>query len=102
LSKEETAVLDQVVAALRKKAASLEQELARAKPAEESQEFQDLKARANDSNPYMQYLLARAYLEGKGTGKDEKLGLTWMRKAAQNGSGNATAYLDTVQSKTGK
>jgi TPR repeat protein len=99
LSKEETAALDQVVAALRRKAAALNQDLARTKGTEGAREFQDLKARASDSNPYLQYLLARAYLEGKGTDKDEKLGLTWMKKAAQNGSGDATAYLEKLQSK---
>ncbi len=58
-----------------------------------------MRARATDSNPYMQYLLAKAYLEGKGTERDEKLGMEWMRRAARSGSGDATAYLERSASK---
>jgi hypothetical protein len=91
LSKEEQAVLTRVAAAFRKQAASLAQQTASPKAA---QEFEDCKARATDSNPYMEYLLAMCYLEGKGTEKDEKLGLEWMNKAAKSGSGDAISYLE--------
>jgi TPR repeat protein len=47
----------------------------------------------------MEYLLAKAYLEGKGTGKDEKLGLLWMNKAAHDGSGDANSYLEGLKGK---
>lgn len=57
-------------------------------------EFELHKARASDNSPYMQYLLAKDYLEGLGTRKDEKLGLEWMRRAAKNGSGDARTYLE--------
>ena len=40
----------------------------------------------------MEYLLAKAFLEGTGTAKDEKLGLLWMNKAAHDGSGDASTY----------
>jgi TPR repeat protein len=91
LSKEEKAVLTRVAAAFQKQAASLAQEMASPNAA---QEFEDCKARATDSNPYMEYLLAKCYLEGKGTDKDEKLGLEWMNKAAKSGSGDAISYLE--------
>jgi TPR repeat protein len=92
-SPEETAVLNRVVAACQKEAAALTQQIAGPKAREE---FEACKARATDSNPYMQFLLAKAYLEGKGTEKDEKLGLEWMRRAAKSGSGDATSYLETL------
>jgi TPR repeat protein len=91
LSKEEQAVLNRVAVVFRKQAASLVQETASPKAA---QEFADCKARATDSNPYMEYLLAMCYLEGKGTDKDENLGLEWMNKAARSGSGDAISYLE--------
>jgi TPR repeat protein len=91
LSKEEQAALDRVAAAFRKLAASLAPETASPKAA---QEFADCKARATDRNPYMEYLLAVCYLDGKGTDKDEKLGLEWMEKAAKSGSGDAISYLE--------
>ena len=91
LSKEEKAVLTRVAASFQKQAASLAQEMASPNAA---QEFEDCKARATDSNPYMEYLLAKCYLEGKGTDKDEKLGLEWMNKAAKSGSGDAISYLE--------
>ena len=47
----------------------------------------------------MEYLLAKSYLEGSGTAKDEKLGLEWMKRAAKNGSGDASAYLENVNAK---
>ncbi len=93
LSSEETAALERVVAACQKELASLGQ------PAADSQaqeEFEACKARATDSNPYMQFLLAKAYLDGKGTEKDGKLGMDWMRRAARSGSGDAIAYLEAL------
>lgn len=91
LSREEKAVLARVAGAFQKQAASLVQEIASPKAAEE---FEDCKARATDSNPYMEFLLAKCYLDGKGTDKDEKLGLEWMNKAAKSGSGDALSYLE--------
>ena len=96
LSAEEKGVLARVAAAFRKEAAKLGQKAAGLKA---TQEFEDCRARATDSNPYMQYLLARCYLEGKGTDKDEKLGMEWMNKAARSGSGDARAYLEAVARK---
>jgi TPR repeat protein len=93
LNKEEEAVLTRVAAAFQKQAASLAQEIAAPKATEE---FEDCKARATDSNPYMEYLLARCYLDGKGTEKDEPLGLEWMNKAAKSGSGDAISYLEKL------
>ncbi|MGH7968045.1 MAG: SEL1-like repeat protein [Limisphaerales bacterium] len=90
LTKEQEAVLLRVVAAFEKRAASLAQELAGFKA---KQDFENSKARATDNNPFLQYQLARCYLEGKGAPKDEKLGLEWMRRAAVNGSGDAKSYL---------
>jgi hypothetical protein len=63
------------------------------------QDFENLKARARETSPFMEYLLAKAYLEGKGTAKDEKLGLLWMNKAAHDGSGDADTYLEGVKAK---
>ncbi len=96
LSKEETAVLNRVVAAFQKRAASIGQEIAASRA---SQEFEEYRARATDRSPYLEYLLAKCYLEGKGTEKDEKLGLEWMNRAARNGSGDAAAYLATLKRK---
>jgi TPR repeat protein len=93
LSKEETAVLNRVVAAFQKKAAALRQENSISKY---KQEFEDCQARASDSSPYMEYLLAKAYLEGRGTEKDERLGMEWMTRAAKSGSGDASSYLEAV------
>ena len=92
LSAEETAVLDRVMAACEREAAALARQLSAPR---EREEFEACKARATDSNPYMQYLLAKAYLEGKGTEKDESLGMGWMRRAAKSGSGDAISYLET-------
>jgi hypothetical protein len=91
LSKEEKAVLNRVAAALHTQATALVQQIDAPKAREE---FEACKARATDSNPYMQYLLARCYLEGKGTDKDETLGMEWMTKAAKSGSGDAINYLE--------
>ena len=93
LSKEETAVLNRVVAVFQKEAAALGQQISILKY---GQEFEDYKARANDSSPYMEYLLAKAYLEGRGTEKDERLGMEWMNKAAKSGSGDARSYLEAL------
>jgi len=91
LTKEETAVLNRVAAAFQKEAVALGQEIATSKA---RQEFEEYQARATDSSPYLEYLLAKAYLEGKGTEKDERLGMEWMNKAAKNGSGDASSYLE--------
>jgi len=93
LSAEETAILKRVVAACQKEAAILGHKVAGRKA---TQDFEDCRARATDSNPFMQFLLARCYLEGKGTTKDEQLGREWMSRAARNGSGDARAYLEKV------
>lgn len=61
--------------------------------AQDREEFELLKTRASDSNPYLQYLVAKAYLEGKGTAKDEQSGMDWMRRAAASGSGDAKRFL---------
>jgi TPR repeat protein len=96
LSKGETAVLDCVVGAFQKEAAALAQKLSNSKY---GQEFEDYKARAKDSSPYFEYLLAKAYFEGRGTEKNEALGLEWMNRAAKNGSGDATSYLEALARK---
>jgi len=92
LDTEETSVLNRVVAACQSRAAALARELTGFKA---QQDFADLKLRATDNNPYMEYLLALCYLEGRGTPKDAKLGIDWMQKAQRNGSGDAKAYLQT-------
>jgi TPR repeat protein len=94
LSAEETKMLNRVVAAFQRKAADLARELSGFKS---QQDFTDLKTRATDNNPYIQYLLARCYLDGKGTQKDERLGMEWMQKADKNGSGDAKSYLQSRQ-----
>jgi TPR repeat protein len=97
LSPEETAVLNGVVAACQKRAAALSREIAGFGA---RQAFANSVLRATDSNPSLQYQIAKAYLEGKGTEKDEKLGLEWMNKAARNGSGDAKSYLEASGGKT--
>jgi hypothetical protein len=97
LSAEEKAVLNRVAAEFQKRAAALAQEIAAPKAREE---FEVYRSRATDSNPYMEYLLAKCYLEGTGTDKDEKLGLEWMSKAARSGSGDAKSYLETLGRKS--
>ena len=118
LTAAETAALDRAVEAFQKKAALLGQAetapLSQAAPAlprkapvpgqataqtKARQDFAGLKARATETSPFMEYLLAKAYLEGKGTGKDEKLGLLWMNKAAHDGSGDANSYLEGLKGK---
>jgi TPR repeat protein len=93
LNRTETAVLNCVVAAFQKEASTLTQKISNSKY---GQEFEDYKARANDSSPYFEYMLAKAYLEGRGTEKDEALGLEWMKRAAKSGSGDATTYLEAL------
>jgi TPR repeat protein len=44
----------------------------------------------------MEYLLAKAYLEGRGTEKNEQVGLDWMNRAAKSGSGDAKSYLEAL------
>jgi TPR repeat protein len=124
LSSAETAVLDQAVAAFQRKAAGLDRKMAslqrrpNAVPltlaesqrnvpplaqapgkSKARQEFENLQARATETSPFMEYLLAKAYLDGNGTAKDEKLGLLWMNKAAQDGSGDAQTYLGALKGK---
>jgi TPR repeat protein len=93
LSKQETTVLNRVVAAFQKEAAALGQEISISKY---RQEFEDYQAKASDSSPYFEYLLAKAYLEGRGTEKNEQLGLDWMNRAAKGGSGDARSYLEAL------
>ena len=93
LSTEEKAVLTRVAAAFQRQAASLVREINAPKATEE---FEDCKARATDSNPYMEYLLARCYLEGKGTDKNGTVGMEWMIRAAKSGSGDAISYLEKL------
>jgi len=99
LNSQETEVLERVVAACRRRSAVLSKEIAGVGAA---QEFQNSVRRANDSNPFLQYQVAKAYLEGKGTKRDENLGLEWMNRAAKNGSGDAKAYLEKLEQKTPK
>jgi len=96
LSPEETAVLRRVAAAFQREADASSSQIEDSKTREE---FEACKARATDSNPYMEYLLAKAYLEGKGTDRDEKLGMEWLRRAARNGSGDATSCLEKLEGK---
>ena len=91
LSPEEKAVPTRVAAAFQREAAALTSEAAAPKARED---FEDCKARATDSNPYMEYLLARCYLDGKGTDKNEAAGMEWMNRAAKSGSGDAISYLE--------
>ena len=93
LSSEEKAVLTRVAAAFQRQAAGLAREIDAPKAWEE---FEGLKARATDSNPYMEFLLARCYLEGNGTEKNETVGMEWMNRAAKSGSGDAISYLEKL------
>ena len=93
LSSEEKAVLTRVAAAFQRQAAGLAREIDAPKAREE---FEGLKARATDSNPYMEFLLARCYLEGNGTEKNETVGMEWMNRAAKSGSGDAISYLEKL------
>lgn len=97
LSSAETAALNKAVAAFQKKAAALGQETAKIKA---RQDFEDCRAKATEASPFMEYLLAKAYLEGRGTDQDEKLGLLWMNKAAKDGSGDARTYLDGLKTRS--
>jgi hypothetical protein len=91
-----TGALSQAAPARQKKAALPGPATAKTKA---RQEFEALKARAMETSPFVEYLLAKAYLEGRGTGKDEKLGLLWMNKAAHDGSGDANSYLEGLKGK---
>ena len=86
-------MLNRVVAAFQRQAAALAPEIDAPKAREE---FEACKVRATDSNPYMEFLLAKCYLEGKGTDKNETLGMEWMNKAAKSGSGDAGTYLRSL------
>jgi len=124
LTAAETAALNQAVAAFQREAALLGQAIAASQtnpaPVNQAvaesnsaapvlaqpragttakQDFEDLKARATETSPFMEYLLAKAFLEGIGTAKDEKLGLLWMNKAAHDGSGDASTYLEGLPRK---
>ena len=108
LSREERSVLRRVASAFRARSEGLAQpgstgiavatrtttNAPARTPSEAEIEFRMHLSRAKDESPYMQYLVARHYLEGKGTPKDEKLGWEWMRRAAGNGSGDAQAVLE--------
>ena len=96
LNKTETAVLNCAVAAFQKESSALMQKLSNSKY---GQEFEDYKARANDSSPYFEYMLGKAYLEGRGTEKNETLGMEWMNRAAKSGSGDASSYLEALARK---
>lgn len=91
LTGEEQKILRAASAAFRNAAAALGE--APATP-QQRQEFELLVARATDESPSRQYEVAKAYLEGIGTEKDESTGMQWMRKAAANGSGEAQAFLE--------
>jgi TPR repeat protein len=95
LSKEETAVLQKVSAMFEQKSAVVDPGV----PTEQAkEEFEGYLVRAKDSSPYMEYMLAKCYLEGLGTPKDKGLGLEWMKRAAKSGSGDAKTYLEKAQS----
>jgi len=113
LSREDIAVLQKAAIAFKAKAASPKPAnavLSRVtmKPAAPSRDplpsaidddFLAHKMRARDDSPHIQFLLAKDYLQGLGTPKDEKLGLEWMQRAAANGSGDAKAYLEKAKEK---
>jgi TPR repeat protein len=100
LSKEERAVLAQAAAAFRKQAQTLTVALKQeAEKDKAKEEFESYLSMANDDIPSIQFLLGKCYLEGRGTPKDEKRGLDWVRKAASNGSGGAQDYLDALARK---
>jgi hypothetical protein len=88
LNSAEIAVLTRVALAFQREATALDAN------AGARQDFEDHKARATDGNPYMEYLLAKDYLDGNGTAQDQTLGLDWMRRAAKSGSGDAQTYLE--------
>lgn len=83
------------VRAERRQTAAVASAAQAAPKADEAEEFQAHLMMAKDSSPFMQYLLAQDYLEGRGTAKDEKLGLEWMERAAKNGSGDAKRYMQS-------
>jgi len=91
LNKEETAALKRVAVAFQQQAEVIDPETVIRKSKEE---FQNYLARAKDSSPYIEYLLARCYLEGRGTQTNLALGMEWMQRAARSGSGDAKTYLE--------
>lgn len=58
-----------------------------------------LKQMAEKGNPESQFLLAHAYIDGKGVEKNKKLGLEWLSKAAFSGEALAQCELGMVSSK---
>ncbi len=95
LSQEETALLNKAVAAFKRESARLGNQITTVKAGEE---FAEHKAKASDSAPAFQFLLARDYLEGRGTSKDAKTGMELLKRAAENGSGEAKKLLEQLQS----
>jgi TPR repeat protein len=99
LTAEEIAVLNQVAVAFRNQAAGIRIAAAKPRAADDLKaDFQGYQARAKDSSPYMEYMLAKCYLEGLGTETNRELGLEWMNRAARNGSGDAKTYLENPKS----
>jgi TPR repeat protein len=90
LNREETAILNRASGAFQKASAALSQQVTGLRA---RQEFEDSKLRATDTNPHLEFVLGKAYLEGVGTDKNEKLGWEWLQRAADNGSGEAHEYL---------
>jgi hypothetical protein len=100
LNKAERAVLTQAAATFQKVAQTLTVPLKlEGEPDKARQVFNDYLAMASDNNPHLQFLVGKCYLEGSGTPKNEKLGLDWVTKAANNGSGEARSYLDNLARK---
>jgi hypothetical protein len=100
LSSEEQNVLAQVSAAFHKEAQPLAAAMKQVAATEQvREEFETYLSMATDNNPSIQYLVAKCYLEGRGTPKDEPRGLEWMRKASANGSGEAQDYLNNLARK---
>jgi TPR repeat protein len=101
LNSEEQNILALVSAAFQKEAQPLAAALKQVAATEKvREEFESYLSMATDNNPSIQCLVAKCYLEGRGTPKDEQRGLEWMRKAAANGSGEAQDYLENLARKT--
>ena len=100
LSTEEQNILVQVSTAFQKEAQPLAAALKQFTETQKvREEFESYLSMATDSNPSIQLLVAKCYLEGRGTPKDEQRGLEWMRKASANGSGEAQDYLNNLARK---
>jgi TPR repeat protein len=101
LNEEETTVLRRVVAAFQRQADSTPPPDSHRETAGSTAalEFEMHRIRATDASPYIEYLLAKDYLEGLGTEKNEELGIVWMNRAAKDGSGDASAYLEKLKAK---